>query len=494
MKQRHTPFVALLALAILSFALIPRDAGAATAGDITVNLYRVGPVPYGTVSVALRDSQLGHTLRIRRGDFEIGRTSAAVGAPALTIGEATLRPGDFVEIYRPALRAGAPTVAPVNTYTIPSVSLDHSNGVATGTTGDAAHASLRVEKPCGSGSDRFNLQLAQGEFTKQVKVAAGSRMMLSAFNDAGDVTVIDAITEGETPCITAVATQSPDLVPFTLHASEPYVVHLSGLSPLVADDFRLVWRRGNRLIDTLAAADTTGAIFSSVPPRPDDRFEIYRPQTSARPAFVKTVPDVQGTFDRDARSVTVKGPGASQISAVLRDKTGYDDEWVRSVGPVRAGRSSFDFSKPAPPARPVPATPGQVADVDWLNPAGTLDYYFAARPGDLVRPAVSLLSSKKIRLASPKHPLVIRMRASEPVTGTIRLSSSGRLVAVAEVRQKKGTTRAIASLTGAGRKTVRKLTGSGRRRKSIGATLVLRVKDSAGNATTASRSVRLVAR
>jgi hypothetical protein len=86
------------------------------------------------------------------------------------------------------------------------------------------------------------------------------------------------------------------------------------------------------------------------------------------------------------------------------------------------------------------------------------------------------------------------MRASEPVTGTIRLSSSGRLVAVAEIRQKKGTTRAIASLTGAGRKTVRKLTGSGRRRKSIRATLVLRVKDSAGNATTASRSVRLVAR
>lgn len=496
MKRKFRSLLALVAFATLATAFIPTHAGAATVGDITVELFRADQPPYGTVRVDIHDTQLGHTLRIRRGDFEISRSTVGIGDSGIYLGEPTLRPGDVIELYRPALRAGAPNVAPINSYTVPSVSLAYADATSTvtGTVGDATQARLEVEDPCGFGISKFGLALTQGGFSKQMSIDPGSRMKLSAFNGAGDVTEIDGLTAGETPCVIASARKQRDIPPGDPAADTPYQVQLYGLSPAVANDFRLVWRRGGEVIQSLTRTGTYGEVASAIAPEPGDRIEIYRPQNAPAPTSVQVVPKVKATYDRSNRLLAIDGPEARQITVNLVDDTGDDEGSARSLGPVPAGRTLFDFAAPAPPARPGPVSPRQSAEVDWIGKTGTPRFVFTARPGDLRAPVVSALTSKRIKAASFGRRFRIRVKASEAVSGSFTLSIGRRILAVGRISQKAGIRGASATLTRAGRATIRRFTAAGSRSGPVRATLTLKVKDPAGNPTVSVRSVRLVAR
>lgn len=499
MNPNRNPILPLLvALFATVMALVPAGAGAATGGDINVRLYRADQ-PYGSVRVDLVEPAVTHTLRLRRGDLELSRASSRVGDASLTGGHPTLRPGDVVELYKPAIPKGAPAVAPIASYRIPDVSLAYANGAVTGTAGESTQARLDYSPPCGglAGARRVDLDLVAGAFTDRRQLPPGTRMELAAFDGVGDVTAIDAVAAGESPCLIVYGSEVPFLSPSDPSAAKPFQVYLYGLSDSVANSVRLVWRRGASVVEDQSTPGSTISVHSSTRPRAGDRFEVYRPMNAAEPLSVQTLPEIRAVFDSEARLLRVDAPAAEAIVTYLRDITGVNEDSGISLAPVSAGRTFFDFDAP-PNQAPSAPFPEEIAEVGWQALGGTPGYFFLADPGDLTRPEVRMLTGRKLRLSRAGKRFSLKLRVAEPVTGTLTLSVPRRggggaplKLAVARIKKRAGTSRVVARLNRRGRAEAKRLTRNGRGHP---ATLTLKVKDAAGNATTSVKKIGLVTR
>ena len=500
MQKTRIPIFTFFAslLVVLGMALTPAMAGAATGGDITVRLYRLQS-PFGQVSVDLLDRTVGHTLRIRRGDGELGRISVNAGSRDVALGSPALRPGDVIELYRPAIPNGAPTVPPLDTYVVPPVSVAYADSAVTGTVGESTQARLDYIEPCGSlaSGRRVGLDLVAGEFTDRRQLAPGTQMELSAFDGTGDVTTIDAAAPGETACLIAYTSEPPFLSPSDPASATPYRVYVYGLSDKIAASVRLVWKRGEQVVHDTSGPGSTISIDSATRPEPGDRFEIYRPMNSQDPFSVQTIPRVRAVFDPKVGRLALNGPAAASFIGYLFDVTGYDEASETWVKPVAAGRTVVDFQDPA---RPVlgPPFPGLNAGVDWEARGGTPRLSFRAERGDLQPPGVRVLAGRRIRLPRSGRSLALEVRSTEAVTGKLTLEVRDRsnrrarlALAVARIDQPAGTRRVIARLTRNGRAEVKRM---GRTGASRVGTLALEVKDAAGNTKTSARKIGLVTR
>lgn len=501
MKQKPHLLVALMASLALALTLLPAGATAATAGDISVRFFTVDQ-PVGVVTVDLLDKTKTHTLRMRRGDTQLNRGSSPVGAESISLGYPTLRPGDVIEIYRPAIPTGAPTVAPVDTYTIPAVSLNYADGVVSGTVGESTQAQLTYAPSCGTGFNNglVDLNLVGGGFTELRQLTRGTYLDLAVFNGSGDVTKIDAAVPGETPCLVANADKDPFISPNDPGAATPYQIYMYGFSEKIATTLRLVWKRRGDVVHDVSLLSADGTFRSATQPLPGDQFEIYRPMNAPEPTSVQTLPDVRAIHDADAQLLAIDGPAADAISTFQTYDIAGEEEVSLSLAPVAAGRTLIDFKSPPPSVRPAPgpSLPGLVTRLDWEAPGGTPRYLFLPEPGDLKAPGIRILAGRSIRLSRFKKNIRIRVDSTEAVTGELTLTmepvrggSAPLKLAAARVAKGAGTSRVAVRFTGKGRAAVKRLLKTGKKRTAI---LTLEVKDAAGNATTSAKKIGLVKR
>ncbi len=506
----------LCALAIFMSVVAASPAGATTLGNFTVALDRPPYVSANTARVDYDffDATTSTTIRLMDGATELARASVPIGSAYTAVTSAALEPGDRVEIFKPGIPAGPPAVAPVDQYEIPLVAIAGAPGGASvsGSAPDGTLARISVGTGCDTNAySTLPVAAVGGAFSVAVPpLAAGADLTLRVFSGTGDYTQLRSRVPGETPCFSASATPFPEQPTIDPAAATPYSVRVYNLRPSVANDSRLVWRRGATVIgDTTNVGGTQFTTTSATQPIPGDVIEVYRPQTALAPSRSVTIPDVSATVDTGASLVALSSPSVSGLVTVYATDAGPSQRSSeRSFLSLPAGRTVVDYNVSQGDQRPFKMRPGGRAFVNWASPDWGIRYDVTASPGDLVSPAVSAKFKSKLRLAKIKKSIAVRVSSSEIATGTARLLVAERLpgkghpktkpgkrtitFATAKLSLGPGSRTVKLKLSKAGLRALKQLRGAGKSMRAVKAALNLNVADPSGNVTSVTRTMKLV--
>lgn len=497
---------------VLAALCVAAPASAGTIGDFSVTLDRP---PYATangeVRVSLFDKTSSYTLRLVRGAAELTRVNGIAGNSTIAASNATLAPGDVAQLYKPAIPAGPPGVAPTESYVIPAAGASAVGTTISGSAPDGALVRLYVDNSCNENDDRVHPVSASGGAFSLVAPTAtpGSDLRLYVFSGAGDYTNVRSQVPGETPCFEA-SSASFELFP-TLDpsAATPFSVGVNRLRPSVAPTTRLVWRRGGAILGDVNSTSTSISHRSATPPAVGDVLEVYRPQAAVTPSATVTIPAMSAVLDATVPMMSVDAPASSYLRGFLLDEFGGGEGDGRFLASTPAGRSIFNFSVGDGRVRPRTVTANAIGVVDWSSADGRLDFQFLASRGDLVSPAGSASISSKFRLKRLKTSLSLKLRVNEAATAKVSISVPRNLPSKAKPKRKpSGKALTIASgssaltppgktvkvkLSKSGKKAIRQLKGAGKRVRSVPVTVTVTFTDPSGNAATVTRKSKLVA-
>ncbi|MBI2690670.1 MAG: hypothetical protein HYX29_01805 [Solirubrobacterales bacterium] len=513
---RHVAFVCAFAIFVSVVAAMP--AGATTAGDFVVTLDRP---PYvtsnaGSADYKFADITTSTTMRIRRGSTEIARGSSSAGNTRVSVVSAAMEPGDIVEIYKPQLPAGPPSVGPVDQYAIPAIGVA---GVAGGmSVNGAAPSGALARVLVGVGCERAGetslpVIAVGGTFsTATSPLAAGADLQLRIFSGVGDYTELRTAVPGETPCFSAYAYPYPEQPTLDPEAATPYGVRVANLQESVAPNSRLVWRRGAAILgDTTGLGGSSIYLKSATQPVPGDVLEVYRPQTAATPSRTVTIPAASAVIDTAASLVAIDANlPASYVEVFAGDTSPSSHTSRRVLMALAAGRTLVDFNVPQADQRAFPMHPGGRAVISWYSADSAINYSFNAAPGDLVPPQVQAKFKSKLRLSKIKKTISVRLNSTESATGAASLLVAKNLprkgapkakpgkrtfkFASAKLALTPGSRTVKLKLSKAGLKALKRLRGAGKSMRPVAATLTLTLTDASGNTSTTTRAMKLVAK
>lgn len=482
--------IAVVCACALSAALAPA-APAATLFEYTTFLDLTGvshPSAGGAVGISGLDASKDTKVTVRPPSgtgtsITQGNTLTSFNFPHT----AGVAPGDLVEVRQPST-----SIAPTETYAIPSFSLSLVNGASTisGSVPAGMIGVLGGDQRCNAKPDPH--EFPGGAFSVTYpKILPGERIDYSLRNADGNDVYASAASPGETPCVVVRSEGTGAVPPGTPPESTPYFLQVGHLiASQGGPSVRAVLRRGNTpLTDTSADSTSVNASFATQP-QPGDIVDIYRPKTAASPTFTMTVPQVTGKFDPSVDLVAVDAPAAYSIETRFCPPFICNASNSRGAIGTAAGRTLFDFSKPDTSVPAADLQPDSIVTIEYYNSENTFDFSARAAPGDLVAPVQSFKLSNKLKLASLvkalKKGYKIKLKSNEAGTAKLTL---GKL-ASARSSVKAGSNNITLKFSKSGKRAVRKLAAK-KHPKSLSVTLTSVVTDSSGNASTFGKKTKI---
>ncbi|MGK2877986.1 MAG: hypothetical protein ACSLFF_05365 [Solirubrobacterales bacterium] len=439
-------------------------------------------------------------IRITAGGVPQAPLNFIAGSTSITVAPYTFTPGDTIKIEQPA-------GTPLETFTIPNVSLAGAVGSAslTGHAPDGTVTIASFNDTCyGFADDDFTVQPQGGAFAVAFPkpLVAGSIYSVLSYPGKGDTVRYEDRIPGETPCIGVSAGSFPTPLGEAPDPT-PYMLLATNLRQTVTTGARIVLRRGGAIVADHSNAATTSSIFAStaVQALPGDVFELYRPHTAGAPSTTFTVPDVRAVYDPGNSLVAIDGPAASyvQTSAGLSYAMFSSERFALNTQP---GRTLLDFASGQSFEKPFNLAQADFILTSWHSQDATRTFRINAARGDLTAPTVSVKLARKFKLGKLGSSISANVTSSEAVTAKLTLTLPGRLktsaakpkaprvVATAKVTLAAGVTKVKIKFTRSGKKLIKKM----RKKKypTNKATLTVAATDFSGNAATATRSTKLV--
>lgn len=500
-------------VALLAALCVAAPASAGTLGDFSVTLDRPPfATANGEVRIALFDKTSSYTLRLMNGATELARVNGIAGSSTIGVSNAALAPGHLVQLFKPAIPAGPPGVAPTETYVIPAADASAVGTTINGSAPDGALARLHVDSSCNQIDDRvFPIAASGGAFSLvSPALAPGDDIRLYVFSGTGDYTFLRSRAPGETPCFNASSASFERYPTLDPSAATPFTVGVNRLRPSIAPTARLVWRRGGAILGDTNSTNTFISFDSATPPAVGDVLEVYRPQAAPAPSATVTIPAMSAVADMAVPMMAVDAPAASYLRGFLLDEFGGGEGDGRFLAVTPAGRSIFNFAVSDGRGRPRTVTANAIGVVDWRSADGRLSYQFAAARGDLVSPSGSASISSKFKLKNLKSSFSVRLRVNEAAAAKVSISVPRTLPSKKKPKRKpSGKPLTIASASPAltppgktlkvklskrGKKAIKQLKGAGRRVRTVPVTVTVTFTDPSGNAATVTRKSKLVAR
>lgn len=466
---------------------------ASTAGAYTYSTYLNGAGGFSAAggSLSIQGVDASKSIRVEvtplagpaYAPVEVQSPGSAVDLPFIP----GLAGGDTVTVWQPADKSEGPTEHVVEAPTI-----RYEAGALKGTVPAGFTASIQTDTACQREAQQF--ASVPNDFDYPFAGEDGMFMTISASNTDGDVSVLTTSTEGETPCFRVNA--SSRISGFDVAAT-----HLNGTT---AETSRVVLRRAGAIV-AQASGDGTGAyINSGAKALPGDVVELYRPADAVAPSKAVAVPTFTSTFNTSTDVVATNGPAASAVRITPQATIQF-----RLQRGVAAGASSFDFSQAGNSFPAFNIQPSAGVYAEYVNPDHTLEYYVdstdvtpviapedpkvvgkgGTEPKDARRPKIGLLLQKTAKYSLSS--LAATVSSDEPVrfTATLRFPKSGKLkavkLAVARGHVSTGSAKFRLKPPRAGKRALRSVATTRR------AVLTVKAIDTAGNSTTASRSITI---
>lgn len=467
--------------------------------------------PRGEVAVAGLDTSKSATVRVARGVTEVDRYTVGVGYEDTSFDPSSLAFGDVIEVYQPALPAGPPGVAPIESFTTPALTLAVAPGggnISGTVAGDVTAATLLYRANCSEQGDDYPVTVTGGAFSfaPALGLAPGNTVVLRTFPGQGDRVSLMTRAAGETPCPGVDASNEFD-IPGRPESTTGYDIYITNLRPDVIDTRVVISRGGNAYVDESDATTTSFGKSFATRPLPGDRVDLYRPAGAATPTYSYTLPSFVATFDPAADLVAVDAEATDDLF-IEAANSNFADGVRRGISPAAAGRHLFDVSQPTGFDSGIDLTPHSNVQVGGRAAGSPLYVWYNASQGDLVAPTVRAAVAKAFRLRAFKgNKLKLRVHASEASSTTIavalprklpskrspRTRKAGKTVQVARLKKQlaAGNKTLTLRLNRTGKKAIKRLQSVGRKLGPVPMIVTITTRDAAGNSTTLVQNAKV---